>query len=113
MNYNLTISEKGLTFIQDFKNKNFPNEEIVLIIAEMHIAGGLMIPEIKSKRFMSNEQKRAFDNLFPIGYKSYPFSVYVDHQAQIEDSLPEEFLIDLQITPKGKKELVFKNPRFE
>ena len=113
MKYDLTISPEAMHFIENQKNKQFPNEEIVIILADLHVVGGLIIPEILSRSFMFTEEHRAFDELFPKGYKSYPFSVFVDHQAQIEDSLPDQFLLDVQQKTDGITELVFKNPLFE
>ena len=113
MQYELTITQEALNFIIQFQKIYFPNEEIILVLADLHIVGGMIIPEIRSRNFMFREERSAFDELFPKGYKSYPFSVFVDHQAQIEDALPDQFLIDLSTNHNGKSELVFKNPKFE
>ena len=113
MQYELTITQEALNYILQYQKNHFSNEEIILILADLHIVGGMIIPEIHSRNFMFREERRAFDELFPKGYKSYPFSIFVDHQAQIEDALPSQFLIDLSINHKGKSELVFRNPKFE
>ncbi|WP_371806090.1 hypothetical protein [Candidatus Lokiarchaeum ossiferum] len=113
MKYDLTITPPALQFIATYQQKNFPNEEVVVILADLHVVGGLIVPEIQSRSFMFTEQRSAFDELFPKGYKDYPISVFVDHQAQIENSLPNEFLLDLQQKKDGSEELVFKNPHFE
>ncbi len=113
MKYDLTISSKAQQFIEEYKKEHFPNEEIVIVLADLHVVGGLIVPEILSRSFMFSEQHRAFDELFPKGFKSYPYSVFVDHQAQVEDSLPDHFLLDVQQKNEGNFELVFKNPLFE
>ena len=113
MKYDLTIAPAALQFIDTCQQKNFPNEEVVVILADLHVVGGLIVPEIQSRSFLFTEQRSAFDELFPKGYKDYPFSVFVDHQAQMEDSLPDDFLLDVQQKKDGTTELIFKNPHFE
>ncbi len=77
MKYDLTISPKAMHFIENHKEKFFPDEEIVIILASLHVVGGLIVPEIASRSFMFEIGSRAFDELFPKGYKSYPFSSFV------------------------------------
>ena len=111
--YDLTISPKALTFIAAFQQQKFPEEDILLVLADTHIVGGGIIPEIRPNSFIFKGETSFYDNLFPKGYKDYPFATYVDRQSQVEHMLPDAFLVDVGPDRDGNPKLVFKNPRFE
>jgi len=111
--YDLTISPKALTFIAAFQQQKFPEEDILLVLADTHIVGGGIIPEIRPNSFIFKGETSFYDNLFPKGYKGYPFATYVDRQSQVEHMLPDAFLVDVEPDRAGNPQLVFKNPRFE
>lgn len=69
--------------------------------------------EIRPISFIFKTETSNYDNLFPKGHKGYPFATYVDHQSQMEDMLPDSFLVDVGPDRDGNPKLVFKNPRFE
>ena len=78
-----------------------------------HKKYGGIIPEIRPNSFIFKGETSFYDNLFPKGYKDYPFATYVDRQSQVEHMLPDAFLVDVGPDRAGNPKLVFKNPRFE
>ena len=85
-------------------------EDYVVVMADTHCCGGMLAVEVKSLDQMQHDKH--MQELFPQGYKDYPFNLWVERQALREDAFPEHILIDLKQTSRGQ-ELEVKNGRFE
>jgi hypothetical protein len=110
-NYELTITSKALAFLAEYKEMHFPNQEMAIILADLHSIGSVMTIELH--QFADFENNSHFRVIFPKGYKEYPYAVFVDTQMETEGYLIERMVIDLRITTTGQTALEFKNPEFE
>jgi hypothetical protein len=85
-------------------------DDYVVVMADTHCCGGMLSVEVKPLNQMQHDKH--MQELFPQGYKDYPFNLWVERQALREDAFPEHILIDLKHTSRGQ-ELEIKNGRFE
>ena len=110
-NYELTITSKALAFLAEYKENHIPDQEMAIILADLHSIGSVMVIELHP--FADFENNSHYRIIFPKGYKNYPYTVFVDTQLETEGYLIERMVIDLRTTTTGQPALEFKNPDFE
>jgi hypothetical protein len=109
--YEISVSDDALTFIKKYQEENFPEDEIIILFADIHALGGTVELELYRRNFMADR----FDHFQELDNKnkSYPFGVFIDRQIILENLFPERIEIILRNNLKGNPILDYKNLDFE
>ena len=111
----ITITDAALEYINSVKTERFPDEPIVMLIADLHSIGSAMSIEIHPVSYFKGNPH--FQVLFEKGYNGYPFPIYVGNTLIAEDLLSDRVLIEYGEYTTGRfagnPRLLYKNPDFE
>ncbi|WP_457558720.1 hypothetical protein [Candidatus Harpocratesius sp.] len=107
--FTIQITPSAIDYISSSVNKS-TLEQIAVVLVDTHCCGGTFTVEIQ-KREKTKEDLHLVE-LFPPKSRNYEFSIWVEHQALREFSVPEQILLDLNPYSKPPR-LEVKNGRFE
>ncbi len=109
--YKISITDSALSYIKNYHNQNFPEDELIILFADIHALGGTVQLEMHRRTFMADR----FDHFqeLEIENKDCPYGVFIDRQIIQEDLFPERVEIILRNNLKGIPILDYINPDFE
>jgi len=109
--YEISVNDEALAYIKKFQEDNFPEEDIIVLFANIHALGGIVKLELYRRNFMADR----FDHFqeLDVKNKSNPFGVFIDRQIIQDNLFPERIEIILKKDFKGDTILDYKNLDFE